>query len=339
MRRILFLTCIGSLALALSAAGAAKDKRTHKSARGKDSQSAHVLSSKGSSQVGRAGHAAVTRHSSAPRASHSVARASHSPRRSDMNTARASSTRTAQTHSRAAAHREKSVADARHPRSSHVTTAARTGSARTERANARAAANRERNLARAGNERINREAAARTRAAQTNVTNASRSNLAANRGRNMTVGRNVAVNRGGGNVRVVNNWRSDRFRGSDYSAFYNYSRSWHDRSWWTNNYSRIVFVLGGWWYWNAGYWYPAWGYAPYAHYPYDGPIYGYGELTPDQIIANVQIQLQRDGYYVGAIDGVLGSQTRWALAAFQADHGLAITSAVDQPTLATLGLT
>jgi hypothetical protein len=155
----------------------------------------------------------------------------------------------------------------------------------------------------------------------------------------MTVGRNVAVNRGGGNVRVVNNWRSDRFRGSDYSAFYNYNRSWHDRSWWTNNYSRIVFVLGGWWYWNAGYWYPAWGYAPYAYYSYDGPIYGYGDLTPDQIIANVQIQLQRDGYYVGAIDGVLGSQTRWALAAFQADHRLAITSAVDQPTLATLGLT
>jgi peptidoglycan hydrolase-like protein with peptidoglycan-binding domain len=104
MRRILFLTCIGSLALALSAAGAAKDKRTHKSARGKDAQSAHVVSSKGSSQVGRTGHAAVTRHSSAPRASHSVARASHSPRRSDMNTARANSARTAQTHSRAAAH-------------------------------------------------------------------------------------------------------------------------------------------------------------------------------------------------------------------------------------------
>jgi hypothetical protein len=65
-------------------------------------------------------------------------------------------------------------------------------------------------------------------------------------------------------------------------------------------------VFGGWWYWNAGYWYPAWGYAPYAYYPYDGPIYGYGDLTPDQIIANVQIQLQRDGYYVGAIDGVPG---------------------------------
>jgi len=48
--------------------------------------------------------------------------------------------------------------------------------------------------------------------------------------------------------------------------------------------------------------------------------------------------LQRDGYYSGPIDGVLGPMTRQAIAAFQADHGLAITSAVDEPTLASLGL-
>lgn len=330
MRRILFLTCIGSLALALTAAGAPKHKTTNKSNREKGAQSAHVVSSKGSSHVGRAGHATVSRHSSARPAAHSVARASHSPRRSNMNATRGSSARTAQSHSRAAAHREKNVAHTRQPGSRHATTAARTRNARTERATRKAAANRDRNLARARTERSSREAA---------QANAARSNLAASRGRNMTLGRNVAVNRGGGNARVVNNWRSDRFRSSDYAAFYNYNRQWHDRSWWTNNYSSIVFVLGGWWYWDAGYWYPAWGYDPYAYYPYDGPIYGYGDLTPDQIIVNVQIQLQRDGYYVGRIDGILGPQTRRALAAFQADSGLAITSAVDQPTLATLGLT
>jgi len=175
------------------------------------------------------------------------------------------------------------------------------------------------------------------RIANADIGTGARGNLAASRGRNMTLGRSVAVNRGG-NARVVNNWRSDRFRSSDYAAFYNYNRRWHDRSWWTNNYSRIVFVFGGWWYWDAGYWYPAWGYDPYAYYPYDGPIYGYGDLMPDQIIVNVQIQLQRDGYYDGQIDGILGPQTRRALAAFQADNGLAITSAVDEPTLATLGL-
>jgi len=149
--------------------------------------------------------------------------------------------------------------------------------------------------------------------------------------------RNVALNRGT-NARIVNHWRNARFRNSNYAAFYNYNRQWHDRGWWRNHHSRIIFVLGGWWYWNSGYWYPAWGYDPYAYYPYDGPIYGYGNLTPDQVVVNVQVALQEQGYYAGATDGDLGPQTRAALAAYQADHGLAVTSAVDKPTLETLGL-
>ena len=206
-------------------------------------------------------------------------------------------------------------------RSARTTHASATAAARN-----RAAINSERNLARANTLRTNRAQAARlssARAANANARIAARHNVGINRARN---------------TRIVNNWRSDRFRGSNYAAFYNYNRRWHDRTWWRNHYTRVIFVSGGWWYWNTGYWYPAWGYDPYAYYPYDGPIYGYGDLTPDQVIVNVQIQLQRDGYYVGQADGILGPETRQALAAFQADHGLAITSAVDQPTLATLGL-
>jgi len=140
------------------------------------------------------------------------------------------------------------------------------------------------------------------------------------------------------NAPIVNNWQN--VSGQNYTAFRDYRRQWHDRNWWQNNYTRIILVGGGWWYWNAGYWYPAWGYDPYyTYYPYDGPIYGYGDLTPDQVIVNVQRQLRNDGYYTGPIDGILGPQTRHAIAAFQADHGLAVTSAVDEPTLATLGLT
>ena len=153
------------------------------------------------------------------------------------------------------------------------------------------------------------------------------------------VNRAAAVRANNANARVVNDWRSERFSGTNYAAFRDYRRQWHNRDWWNNNYSRVILVGGGWWYWNAGYWYPAWGYDPdYTYYPYDGPIYGYGDLTPDQVIINVQAQLQNDGYYSGTVDGVLGPQTRRAIAAFQSDHGLAVTSAVDQPTLATLGL-
>ena len=162
-------------------------------------------------------------------------------------------------------------------------------------------------------------------------------NVMVNRERNIGMNRNVTVRRGA-NATVTNNWRSGQFSGRQYTAFRNYHRTWHDRGWWRSHYSRIIFVSGGWWYWNAGYWYPAWGYDSYAYYPYDGPIYGYSNLAPDQVISEVQAQLQRDGYYAGPIDGVLGPMTRRAIAAFQADHGLAITSTVDEPTLATLGI-
>jgi len=140
------------------------------------------------------------------------------------------------------------------------------------------------------------------------------------------------------NVAVTNNWRTSRFSSPQYSAFQNYRRAYHDRSWYSSHYNNLVFVLGGWWYWNNSYWYPAWGYASDSYYPYDGPIYGYNSLTPDRIVTEVQVQLQRDGYYAGEIDGDLGPQTRQAIAAYQADHGLAVTSAIDRPTLNTLGL-
>ena len=149
--------------------------------------------------------------------------------------------------------------------------------------------------------------------------------------------RNVTVNRTR-NVAVVNHWSGNRFAGRNYAAFRNYHRAWHDRGWWRSHYNNIIFVSGGWYFWNAGYWYPAWGYDPGYNYAYDGPIYGAASLTPDQIVMSAQQQLRDDGYYNGPIDGVLGSQTRYALASFQADHGLAVTSAVDEPTLASLGV-
>src|SRR5213080_3436230 len=194
------------------------------------------------------------------------------------------------------------------------------------RARNNAAVNRERNVAvnRARNVEVNRDRnAAAFRAGN---------NLAGNRGRNFAYyrGRNVAIN---------NNFHSAAFRGQQYAAFRNYNREWHDRSWWRSHYDRIVFVNGGWYYWNLGYWFPAWGYAASAYYAFDGPIYGYNGLAPDRVIVDVQSQLQRDGYYDGAVDGVLGPMTREAIAAFQADNGLAVTSVIDEPTLATLGIT
>jgi Putative peptidoglycan binding domain len=163
--------------------------------------------------------------------------------------------------------------------------------------------------------------------------------------------RNSFVNRSGAATAAIreqsraafnNNWRGDSFAGRQYGAFRNYQPHWHDSGWWRHNCDRIVFVTVYSepfpFYFDAGYWYPAWGYYADAYYPYDGPIYGYNDLPPDEIIANVQIQLYNDGYYDGPIDGILGPDTRAAIADYQADNGLAVTAAVDEPTVEALGL-
>jgi hypothetical protein len=99
-----------------------------------------------------------------------------------------------------------------------------------------------------------------------------------------------------------------------------------------------VLVLGGYYYWDGGCWYPAWGHDLNYSYDDDGPIYAYGNLLPDQVIAKVQTQLQQDGYYFGPITGSIDTATRAAIANYQRDHGLLVTATVDQPTVESLGL-
>jgi Putative peptidoglycan binding domain len=116
-------------------------------------------------------------------------------------------------------------------------------------------------------------------------------------------------------------------------------REWHDRNWWHHHCDTIVFVIGGYYFLDGSYWYPAFGYDPLqSSYDYDGPIYTYSNLLPDEVIANVQVALQDAGYYYGAITGSLSFETRTALATFQRDYGLPITGAIDEATVETLGL-
>jgi Putative peptidoglycan binding domain len=113
----------------------------------------------------------------------------------------------------------------------------------------------------------------------------------------------------------------------------------HDQNWWRQHFRVIVFAIGGFYYWDGGYWYPAWGYDPsYNNYDYDGPIYAYGNLLPDQVVANVQSALHEEGYYAGPVNGSLNSGTQAAITNYQRDHGLPVTGAVDEPTVESLGL-
>ena len=134
---------------------------------------------------------------------------------------------------------------------------------------------------------------------------------------------------------------SQNWSGPQYQVFASYRPQWHDQGWWQSHYStNILLIGGGWYYWDSGYWYPAWGYdEAAAYYPYDGPIYVGDNRTPfDQVVADVQSTLQEQGYYRGEVDGLMGPLTRQALVDFQRDHGLVTTAALDQPTLSSLGM-
>jgi hypothetical protein len=345
MKRILYSICIGSLALALTAGGAqaAKDKRPE---RAKPQQRTAKVQAARPANTGRT----MSAHRNVSAAQY---------RQRSYAKPRTSSNAVVKHNTGLRAVRERNLARNERMRERNVQRK------QEFRARSNVAVNRDRNLAvnrtrndvnryrdtnesRARNSvAVNRErnfTVNRTRNAEVNrARNANefrgRNNVAINRNRNFAVNRtgNAAYYRGG-NVRITNNWRGDAFRGQRYAAFRNYNRQWHDRSWWRSHYDRIIFVNNGWYYWNAGYWFPAWGYAPSVSYVYDGPIYAYNGWTPDRVTVDVQEQLARAGYYDGPIDGVLGPMTREAIAAFQADNGLAVTSAIDEPTLATLGI-
>jgi hypothetical protein len=133
---------------------------------------------------------------------------------------------------------------------------------------------------------------------------------------------------------------AERWQGPQYEVFRAYQPAWHDSGWYRSNFAQVALIGGGYYYFNSGYWYPAWGYDPGAqYYAYDGPIYvGQRAQPPDQVIADVQAELKDMGYYGGEVDGLLGPLTREALTAYQADHGLYPTAAIDEPTLDALGM-
>src|SRR5438105_1381496 len=311
MKSILYSVCIGSLALALTAGGAQapKDKRAE---RAKPQQRESKVQAARPANTG--GTMSARRNASAAQY-----------RQRSYSKPRGSSNAVVEHNSGLRSVRERNLARNERMRE-------RNFQRKQEfRARRDVAVNRDRNVA------VNRTRNADVNRFRNTNEFRSRNNVAFNRERNFNRTENAAFYRRG-NVRITNSWRGDAFRGQRYATFRNYQRQWHDRSWWRSHYNRIIFVNNGWYYWNAGYWFPAWGYAPSVTYVYDGPIYGYNGLSPDQVTVNVQEQLARAGYYDGPIDGMLGPMTREAIAAFQADNGLAITSAIDEPTLATLGL-
>lgn len=137
------------------------------------------------------------------------------------------------------------------------------------------------------------------------------------------------------NVNIQNNRRITQYNRNDYryyrpptTVFRNWDRR-HVHSWNSHNYR---------WYNNDWVIIDAGISTPY-YYDYDSmpaPIAEYG--VSDNTALAVQQELSRRGYDPGVIDGVIGPQTRNAIAAYQEDHGLAATGRIDRSLLREMDL-
>ena len=116
---------------------------------------------------------------------------------------------------------------------------------------------------------------------------------------------------------------------------------WHGGRGW---YGGPIFVGPGYYgdpYYYGGYYgdgYYGGGYYPGYYGGYEpAPAYPSG-VGAGSVAAPVQEELTRRGYYHGPIDGVVGPGTRAAISAYQKNHGLEVSGAIDETLLRSLRL-
>ena len=138
------------------------------------------------------------------------------------------------------------------------------------------------------------------------------------------------------------------FHGGNWNGHWN-GGNWNGGNWHHHhhdgNFNNFVFIgsfgfpfLG--YPYGYGYYPYSYGYSPYGYgygsgYGYGAGYYGngyygngysgagyYGNGNRSRVV-RLQQQLARAGYYRGPIDGIMGSRTRYALRAYQHDHGTA----------------
>src|ERR1043166_3785856 len=139
----------------------------------------------------------------------------------------------------------------------------------------------------------------------------------------------------------------------------NWQRNWnrnHDH-WWHGH--RCHFFNGYWvvfdpgfYPWDYGfpygYYYPYHYYYPYSYNPEDPYSYQYNEYNGQNgsashenaasAVSAAQDHLAQHGFYHGAIDGIIGPETRRSISRFQRSHGLRVTGSLNTETLSALGL-
>jgi hypothetical protein len=86
-------------------------------------------------------------------------------------------------------------------------------------------------------------------------------------------------------------------------------------------------------------WYYPYGYNDYGYYSSAQTVYdGAASYDDGSLVAQLQSRLAGRGYYRGAVDGVMGPQTRRAIRAFERANGLPVDGLIDDQLLSTMGL-
>jgi len=115
---------------------------------------------------------------------------------------------------------------------------------------------------------------------------------------------------------------------------------WHGGGYWHGGYYPSI-VVGGPVYYPAyypyGYYDDTYYYAPPA--ASNHPAYsGQATATQGSLTVQVQAALARQGYYHGDIDGIIGPESRAAIAAYKRDHGMEPIGIIDGDLLRSLRL-
>ena len=161
-----------------------------------------------------------------------------------------------------------------------------------------------------------------------------------------------------GNATLRADWRNHVFaqRSTNWQGNWDRGRDhwWHGHRCHFFNGSWVVFDLG-FYPWDT-FLYPYGNYYGYGYYPYlynydPGYYDSYGDQAEEyygqnsyvdqytnSTVATAQERLAQEGYYRGEIDGILGPQTRRAIARYQSDQGLRVTGILTSDTVQALGL-
>jgi len=131
-----------------------------------------------------------------------------------------------------------------------------------------------------------------------------------------------------------------RAYGRSYGYSYPYGSSGYGYGYPYYSYGPSVSFGFGYPYYSYGYPYGYYGSYPYnysyGYYGYNRP--GYDTYANGSIVIQVQSRLARAGYYRGPIDGVMGPRTRYAIQAYERDHGLRVDGTISGSLLRNMGL-